>query len=55
MSNLYTYDVYWNGIFYTGICLEMPSLAYRADTEQEALEGIRQLVVLVLEKNDLDT
>lgn len=42
----YTYRVTWSAEDeeYVGLCAEFPSLSWLADTPEDALQGIRQLV-----------
>jgi predicted HicB family RNase H-like nuclease len=46
----YTYRVTWSeeDEEYVALCAEFPSLSWLADTPEEALEGIRQLVADVV-------
>ena len=45
-NDLYTYRVTWSeeDQEYVGLCTEFPSLSWLADTQELALEGIRELV-----------
>jgi predicted HicB family RNase H-like nuclease len=45
-NDRYTYRVTWSeeDEEYVGLCVEYPSLSWLAPTQQEALEGIRQVV-----------
>lgn len=47
----YTYRVIWSeeDQEYVGLCTEFPSLSWLAETQEEALQGIRQLVADVIE------
>lgn len=42
----YTYRITWSAEDeeYVGLCAEFPSLSWLADTPEDALQGIRQLV-----------
>lgn len=44
--DLYTYRVTWSDEDreYVGLCAEFPSLSWLADTQEEALRGIRKVV-----------
>ena len=46
----YTYRVTWSGEDeeYVALCAEFPSLSWLADTPEEALQGIRQVVAGVV-------
>jgi predicted HicB family RNase H-like nuclease len=46
----YTYRVTWSGEDeeYVALCAEFPSLSWLADTPEEALQGIRQVVADVV-------
>lgn len=46
----FTYRVTWSeeDSEYVGLCAEFPSLSWLADTPEEALQGIRQLVAEVV-------
>ena len=46
----YTYRVTWSGEDeeYIALCAEFPSLSWLADTPEEALQGIRQVVADVV-------
>ncbi len=46
LSNLYTYRVTWSveDKEYLGLCAEFPSLSWLAQTQEEALHGISQVV-----------
>ncbi|MBP8002680.1 MAG: hypothetical protein KA314_10705 [Chloroflexi bacterium] len=48
-QNDYSYFVIWSeeDQEYVGLCAEFPSLSYLAVTPEEALEGIRQIVIAV--------
>jgi predicted RNase H-like HicB family nuclease len=51
MSNdRYTYKVSWSeeDQEYVGVCIEFPSLSWLAETPEEALDGIRQVVAEVV-------
>ena len=51
MSNdRYTYKVSWSeeDQEYVGVCIEFPSLSWLAETPEEALGGIRQVVAEVV-------
>lgn len=55
----YTYRVIWSeeDQEYVGLCTEFPSLSWLDETQEEALQGIRQLVSEVIEdmkKNNED-
>jgi predicted HicB family RNase H-like nuclease len=45
-NDRYTYRVTWSeeDEEYVGLCAEFPSLSWLADTPEEALQGIRQVV-----------
>ncbi len=45
-NDLYTYRVTWSeeDQEYVGLCTEFPSLSWLTETQESALEGIRQLV-----------
>ncbi|MBD3370027.1 toxin-antitoxin system HicB family antitoxin [Candidatus Fermentibacteria bacterium] len=47
----YTYRVIWSeeDQEYVGLCTEFPSLSWLDETQEEALQGIRQLVSEVVE------
>ena len=47
MSDDYTYKITWSAEDeeYVGSCAEFPSLSWLAPTSDEALEGIREMVV----------
>lgn len=47
----YTYRVTWSAEDeeYVGLCAEFPSLSWLADSQVEALEGVRQLVADVVQ------
>jgi len=49
-NDKYTYRVTWSedDNEYVGLCAEFPSLSWLADTPENALKGIRNLVVDVL-------
>jgi len=49
-SNLYTYRVTWSeeDQEFIGLCAEFPSLSWLADTQEQALQGITQLVTGVI-------
>jgi predicted HicB family RNase H-like nuclease len=49
-NDRYTYRVTWSeeDEEYVGLCVEYPSLSWLAPTPQEALEGIRQTVAVVV-------
>jgi predicted HicB family RNase H-like nuclease len=49
-NNLYTYRVTWSeeDREYVGLCAEFPSLSWLADTQEEALRGINNVVAEVL-------
>ncbi len=49
-NNLYTYRVTWSeeDKEYVGLCAEFPGLSWLADTQEEALHGISNLVSEVL-------
>jgi len=49
-NNLYTYRVTWSGEDkqYLGLCAEFPSLSWLADTQEEALRGISNVVAEVI-------
>ena len=55
-NDRYTYRVSWSeeDNEYVGVCIEFPSLSWLAQTPEEALRGIRQVVsevVVALEAN----
>ena len=53
----YTYRVTWSveDNEYVGLCVEFPSLSWLADTQEEALNGISQLVFeVVLDMQESD-
>ncbi len=47
----YTYRVTWSADDdeYVGLCVEFPSLSWLADTPEDALKGIRNIVADVIE------
>lgn len=47
----YTYRVIWSeeDQEYVGLCTEFPSLSWLDETQEEALQGVRQLVSEVIE------
>ena len=47
----YSYRVFWSPEYeeFVGVCSEFPGLTHFADTFEEALSGIRELVAFVLE------
>ncbi len=49
-NDLYTYRVTWSeeDQEYVGLCTEFPSLSWLTETQESALEGIRQLVANVI-------
>ena len=49
-SDRYTYRVTWSDEDkeYVGLCAEFPSLSWLADTQEEALRGINNVVVEVI-------
>ncbi len=49
-NDLYTYRVTWSeeDQEYVGLCTEFPSLSWLTETQETALEGIRQLVANAL-------
>lgn len=49
-NNLYTYRVTWSDEDkeYLGLCAEFPSLSWLADTQEEALRGINNVVAEVI-------
>ncbi|MCD4776592.1 MAG: type II toxin-antitoxin system HicB family antitoxin [Candidatus Aegiribacteria sp.] len=49
-NDLYTYRVTWSDEDqeYVGSCTEFPSLSWLTETQESALEGIRQLVANVI-------
>lgn len=49
-NDLYTYRVTWSeeDQEYIGLCTEFPSLSWLTETQETALEGIRQLVANVI-------
>ena len=49
-NDLYTYRVTWSeeDQEYVGLCTEFPSLSWLAETQELALNGIRQLVANVI-------
>jgi len=49
LYNLYTYRVTWSeeDNEYVGLCAEFPSLSWLADTQEEALQGINNVVAEV--------
>lgn len=50
MDDHYSYRVYWSkeDDMHVGLCSEFPSLSWLADSPEEALAGIRQLVADVI-------
>lgn len=54
-NDRYTYRVTWSeeDNEYVGLCVEFPSLSWLAQTPEEALSGIRQVVAEVV--TDLET
>ena len=48
----YTYKVIWSkrNREYVGLCNDFPSLRWHAKTEDEALKGIKNLVLRLLEE-----
>ena len=50
MADHYTYRVTWStdDDMHVGLCAEFPSLSWLADTPEEALSGVRQVVVEAL-------
>lgn len=49
-SDRYTYRITWSDEDkeYVGLCAEFPSLSWLADTQEEALRGINNVVVEVI-------
>ena len=49
-NDLFTYRVTWSeeDQEYIGLCTEFPSLSWLTETQESALEGIRQLVANVI-------
>ncbi len=49
-NDLYTYRVTWSDEDqeYVGLCTEFPSLSWLAETQESALQGIRQFVAEVI-------
>jgi predicted HicB family RNase H-like nuclease len=45
-SDLYTYRITWSeeDKEYVGLCVEFPSLSWRAESQEHALKGIRKVV-----------
>lgn len=50
-NDYYTYRVTWSAEDneYVGLCTEFPSLSWLADTHDQALQGIRELIAEVVE------
>ena len=50
LYNLYTYRVTWSqeDEEYVGLCAEFPSLSWLADSQEAALQGIRDVVAEVI-------
>ena len=50
-NDRYTYRVTWSpeDEEYVGLCLEFPSLSWLAETPEEALRGIREVVAQVVD------
>jgi predicted HicB family RNase H-like nuclease len=50
-NDYYTYRVTWSAEDneYVGLCTEFPSLSWLADTQNQALQGIRELIAEVVE------
>jgi len=50
-ADRYSYRVFWSpeDEEFVGVCSEFPGLSHLADTPDEALSGIRELVAFVLE------
>ena len=50
LYNLYTYGVTWSqeDEEYVGLCAEFPSLSWLADSQEVALQGIRDVVAGVI-------
>ncbi|HAL92130.1 MAG TPA: toxin-antitoxin system HicB family antitoxin [Verrucomicrobia bacterium] len=50
-NDYYTYRVTWSAEDneYVGLCSEFPSLSWLADTHDQALQGIRELIAEVVE------
>jgi predicted HicB family RNase H-like nuclease len=50
INDRYTYRVTWSDEDeeYVGLCAEFPSLSWLADTQESALQGIRELVADVV-------
>jgi len=50
-NDYYTYRVTWSveDNEYVGLCTEFPSLSWLADTHDQALQGIRELIAEVVE------
>lgn len=50
-NDYYTYRVTWSAEDneYIGLCTEFPSLSWLADTHDQALQGIRELIAEVVE------
>jgi predicted RNase H-like HicB family nuclease len=51
MNDRYTYGLAWSAedSQYVGLCIEFPSLSWLAQTPEEALQGIRDVVAGVVE------
>jgi predicted RNase H-like HicB family nuclease len=51
MNDQYTYQVMWSveDSEYVGLCVEFPILSWLAQTPEEALQGIRNVVAEVVE------
>ena len=49
-TDKYTYRITWSeeDKEYIGLCVEFPSLSWLSETQEEALQGIRQLVADVV-------
>jgi predicted HicB family RNase H-like nuclease len=50
MSDRYTYKIIWSeeDMEYVGLCVEFPSLSWLADSQENALKGIRKVVEEVI-------
>jgi predicted RNase H-like HicB family nuclease len=51
MMDKYSYRVTWSGEDneYVGLCVEFPSLSWRANTREAALAGIKETVAQVID------